>query len=63
MIVVDVIDLADIAVIQHFFYEMEFGLETRVPGGTFENNEVFVFLGFFNECRSFVSDLSQAVFR
>ena len=42
---VDVIDLADVAVIQYFFDEMKFGLEARVPGGTFEDNEVFVFCG------------------
>ena len=49
MIVVDVIDLADVAVVQHFFNEIEFWLEAGVSGGTFENDEVFVFCGFFYE--------------
>ncbi len=49
VIMVDVIDLAYVAIIYHFFDEMEFGLKAGVPGGTFENDEVFVLAGFFNE--------------
>ena len=49
VIVVDVIDLADVAVVQHFFNEAKFWLETRMPGGTFEDDEVFMFCSFFYE--------------
>ena len=49
VIVVDVIDIAYVAVIQHFFDEIEFGLKACVPSGTFEDYEVFVFCGFFYE--------------